>query len=136
MPDTITKEDLARLVDLSLSNSNLISNDKIDEFKWKVNLNNVEIQIAIEHTSDQPSLSLYLVVMQLPAQNRAACIEELMSANFHIQSKYALFSEFILQVIDIQQTNSMSVESFVEVLNTYAHHVVLLRNDLYLKYYN
>lgn len=136
MSDNISKQDLAQIVESSLSTTPLISSNKMDDFKWKVNLDHVEIQIAIEDRSGQLSISLYLVVLQLPTQNRAECIAELMNANFHIQSKYALFSDFILQIVDIHQTHFISTENFVEILNTYAHHVVLLRNDLYLKYYN
>ena len=130
------KEHVIQTIESSLSVLAPQSKIKMEDSKWKINLDNVEIQIAIDEISPELSLSIYFVVLQLPQNNRAACIEELMNANFHIRSKYALFNGFILQLVDIPQANSISSGHLAEMLGMYTNHVNLLRNDLYVKYYN
>lgn len=105
--------------------------------KWKVMINDVDIQIAIDDPlqSGSPSLSLYFVIIQLPENKRAECIEELMRANFQAMSKYALYEDMILQLVDFLQTDMLNAENLKITLEMYANHVLSLRQSIYQRYF-
>lgn len=129
---------LAAVIDSALAKMTLPVNQKTADFNWKIMFNEVEVQIAAADPlgNDRPVLSLYLVILRLPENNRSACVEELMRANFQTAfSKYALFDEFILQLVDIQQPEMLDEESFMTTLSLYTQHAGRLRQDLYVKYY-
>ena len=131
----MTKQNLSGIIDSALATIGLTTNAKTGEFKWNVNLNDVETQIAVEDAGGSPTISLYFAILQLPPKNRAECIEELMRAHFHMQSKYTLYNEFILQIVDVQHTQLMTADIFSELLSMYVQHAAALRNDLFQKYF-
>lgn len=105
---------------------------------WKIVHEEVEVQIVIDNTvnPDYPSLTLYFVFFELPPQNRGACLEELMQAHFHGLSKYALFKNFLMQIMDFPHTDNLTIETVVQTINMYVQHVKTLRLDLYQRYFS
>lgn len=128
---------LQSTVELAIEQLKPTSVQQLKPQRWKIVYQEVEIQIAIDDTinPEYPSLTLYLILFELPQENRGACLEELMQAHFYGLSKYALFQDFLVRIMDFPYTDSLTIETMQKTICIYAEEIAKLRMDLYQRYF-
>lgn len=130
-------EQLHTTIELAIEALKPTSSQQLRPGNWKIVYQEVEVQIVADNSvnPDFPSLILYFVLFELPKENRGACLEELMQAHFHGLSKYALFQDFLMQIMDFPHTDNLTVDHIKEAIELYTKHIAAMRIDLYQRHF-
>lgn len=128
---------LQSTIELAIEQLQPTSVQQLKPQRWKIVYQEVEVQIAIDDSINPefPSLILYFILFELPQENRGACLEELMQAHFYGASKYALFQDFLIRIMDFPHTDGLTIETMKQTIQLYTQEITTLRVDLYQRYF-